>query len=107
MFEAAIDVNSGEISALYQLENTLKPGTRADGYALLQAIQQDISSGIAISKVLFMKQVIANPAIETSELKSILEVFKLAIFNQIEANAQSSLSYAHAAILCATEIHSR
>ena len=54
-----------------------------------------------------MKHVIANPSIETEELKAILEIFKLAIVSQIEANALSSLSYAHAAILCSTEIHSR
>ena len=107
MLDAAFDTYSTDISALYQLETSLKPGSRASGISLLHAVQKDITSGVAISKVLFMKQVISNPAIETEELKAILEVCKLAIVSQIEANAQASLSYAHAAILCSTEIHSR
>jgi hypothetical protein len=107
MIMAAFEEHFGETSALYELEDSLKPGTRAAGSALISAVQRDISAGIPLSRVLFIKQVTSNPTLSIEDLKVLLENLKLAMVNQIEGNAESSLSYAHAAILCSTEIHSR
>lgn len=107
MIMPVLEQDSSEISALYELESSLVPGAKVSGAALFNAVQIDIKRGIPLSRVLFMKQVSSNKSLHIQDLRSILEVLKIALVEQIEGNADASLSYAHAAILCSTEIHSR
>jgi len=95
------------VSALFNVEVAAIKGKAPSVKEVIEAISHDVQHSIPVSKTAVFKHVAGNANFKHEDLRSVIEILKEGMGRTLEASPDSSLSYSHAAIICASELTTR
>lgn len=91
-------------SCLFNLEIQSINGHKATAKELVDAIENDVRSGIPLSKTAIFKHYTGNKVLRIEDLKTIVSTLQNGIAQNLDATTDAALSYTHAAIICGNEL---
>lgn len=104
---SAIVSDFSSVSALFNIEIASINGKAPTGQELVEAVKTDVLRTLPVSKTAFFKYFSGNRSLSDAQLEEVIEVLKAGMMQHIEKTPDASLSYAHAVIVCSSELASR
>lgn len=106
MSSAAVS-DFSSISALFNIEVAAINGKTPTAAELLDAVRSDVQRQLPVSKTAFFKYFAGNESVSLSQLEEVIHLLKDGVMQNLERAPDASLSYAHAAIICSSEVAAR
>ena len=96
--------NFQSISALFNLEIRSINGEMISKENLIDAIKSDVANHLPISKTAIFKHFTGNKILAKADLEQIVHTLQNGVAESMAVSHDAALSYAHAAIICASEL---